>query len=64
MKCILCGRDIGNYNAEFNRLRIDESRGADICEDCIDRFAKWQGSKIVRMFPTRALKKRYGNNSA
>jgi hypothetical protein len=59
MKCVLCGQPIKNYNEEFHRLKIDDSCSADICQDCIDKFMRWQGSKIAKLFPTRALKKRY-----
>jgi hypothetical protein len=59
MKCILCNCPIKNYDAMLNRLKIDDSCSVDICQDCIDKFVKWQGSKYVKLFPTKALKRRY-----
>jgi hypothetical protein len=59
IKCRLCEQAIENYNPAFNRLKINESCSVDICQDCIDKFIKWQGSIIVKLFPTKALKKRY-----
>ncbi len=57
MECVLCKKKIENYVAEFNRLEIGESLSVGICQDCIDKFMKWQGSKIARLFPTKAMKK-------
>jgi hypothetical protein len=58
MNCNLCDKPIKNYNPAFNYLKIDDSHAVDICPDCVDKFAKWQGSIITDLFPTRALKKR------
>lgn len=60
MNCTLCKKPIHNYNPEFNQLKIDESQSADICQDCIDKFLKWQQSIFANLFPTKAMKKRYG----
>ncbi len=57
MKCKICDRHIEDYDPEFNRMEITESFSVDICQDCIDRFMKWQGSRIARLFPTKAMKK-------
>jgi hypothetical protein len=62
MKCNLCNQSIKNYDPTFNHLKIDESCAADICQECIDKFVKWQGRIYVNLFPTKALKKRYGKN--
>ena len=59
MKCNLCNQPIKDYDTEFHHLKIDDSRAVDICPECIDKFVKWQGSKYAKLFPTRALKKRY-----
>jgi hypothetical protein len=61
MKCTLCEHPIKNYEPEFHHLKIDESHAADICSDCIDKFVRWQGNIIVKLFPTKALKKRCMN---
>lgn len=58
--CSLCGREISRYSQELNHLEIDESHSADLCQDCIDRFIRWQGKVISRLFPTKVMKKRYG----
>lgn len=59
-KCALCGKDIQNYNISFNHLKIDETKSVDICQDCIDKFVKWQQGLFAKMFPTTAIKKRFG----
>ena len=63
MKCSLCDRPIENYHPELHHLKIDGTHTVDICQGCIDKFAKWQGSIYTKLFPTSALKKRYGKNS-
>ncbi len=60
MECTLCGKPIHNYDAAYNHLKIDETHAADICPECIDRFIKWQQSIYARLFPTSAVKKRFG----
>jgi len=60
MNCTLCNRLIQGYNPAFHHLKIDETHAVDICQGCIDAFFKWQGSVSSRLFPTKALKKRYG----
>lgn len=59
MKCVLCEKEIKDYNSSFNHLVIDENRSVDICQECITKFVKWQGKMLAVLFPTRALKKRY-----
>ena len=59
MKCELCKKEISKYNTTFNHLVIDESQAVDICQECIDKFIKWQGKIISVLFPTNALKKRF-----
>jgi len=60
MECTLCKKTIKNYQPKYNCLKIDESRYADICLECVDKFLKWQQGVFVDLFPTKAAKKRYG----
>ena len=60
MICTLCENEILNYTFDFNHLIIDESHSLDICQDCIDKFVNWQQKIFARLFPTSALKKRFG----
>lgn len=60
MKCTLCKKQIDNYHPKFNQLIIDESHNAELCSDCIDKFVKWQQGLFADLFPTKAMKKRYG----
>jgi hypothetical protein len=60
MKCSLCEKAIIDYTAELNHLVIDETHAVDVCPGCIDKFIKWQGKIMAVLFPTKALKKRYG----
>ena len=62
MNCTLCKKPIKNYHPELNHLKIDESQSADICSDCIDKIVKWQQSIFAKLFPTKAMKKRYGKS--
>jgi len=59
MNCSLCNKPIKGYLPEFNHLQIDDSHAADICGSCIDKFMKWQGSLIAKLFPTKAMKNMY-----
>lgn len=60
VNCVLCQNPIRDYDPAFNRLQIDESRAVDICQECVDRFLKWQQGRYARLFPTNAAKKRFG----
>lgn len=60
MKCTICNEEIQKYNLDFNNLKIDEFKSVDICQDCIDKFVKWQQKLFVKIYPTSALKKRFG----
>lgn len=60
MNCVLCKKLIHKPNPLFNRLKINESQSVDICSDCIDKFLKWQQGIFANLFPTKAIKKRYG----
>ena len=62
MKCHLCNKNIENYNSEFNQLEIDDKNKVDICNSCVDKFTKWQQTKLAKLFPTKTLKKMYGEN--
>lgn len=59
MKCSLCGVEIQNYSENFNQLKIDESHTLEICQNCIDKFIKWQQKKFTNLFPTSSLKKHF-----
>jgi len=60
MKCTLCENPIENYSAEFHHFVVDDKHSADICSKCIDKFFKWQGKKYAVLFPTNAMKKKFG----
>jgi hypothetical protein len=60
MNCTICKKPIEKYNPALNHLKIDESHSADICQGCIDKIMKWQQGIYARLFPTAAVKKRYG----
>jgi len=58
--CSLCKKPIEKYDPRFNHLNIDESVSVDICQGCIDKFFRWQGELYSKLFPTTAMKKRFG----
>jgi hypothetical protein len=60
MKCTLCKQEIKDYSPEFNHLKIDETHSAEICGDCVRKFVKWQQGIYAKLFPTKALKRRFG----
>ena len=60
MRCVLCNRPIEHYDPGMHELRIDEHRTVAVCDDCTRKFIHWHGEKLARLFPTRAMKKRYG----
>jgi hypothetical protein len=60
MNCNLCNHPIKDYDPVFHHLTIDDSHAADICPGCMDKIVKWQGSIYANLFPTKAMKKRYG----
>ena len=63
MNCALCGRAIPNYDPEFHRLKmLDDAHALDICPACIERFEQWRGETYAKLFPTKAMKKRFGEN--
>jgi hypothetical protein len=61
MKCELCKKPIEKYNPTLNNLKIDENCNVDLCQDCIDKFMKWQQGIYARLFPTKTMKKRFGS---
>jgi hypothetical protein len=63
MKCKLCDRAIKSYDPTFHQFNINDTLAVPICLECVDKFVKWQGSIYSRLFPTTAMKKRYGNAS-
>ncbi len=60
MRCSLCKQEIKNYTPEFNRFPIDEEKFSDICEACVVKFATWRGNVYAKLFPTKAMKKKFG----
>jgi len=59
MNCELCKKNILNYNADFNCLQLEENKSVNICSDCINKFLKWQQNIFAKLYPTKAIKKRY-----
>jgi hypothetical protein len=57
MNCILCNKPIDNYNDDFNRLKIDDSKSVDLCASCINKFLTWQQNIMLTLFPTKMAKK-------
>jgi len=57
MNCKLCEKQIKNYNPEFDHLKLDDTHEIDLCQDCVEKFSKWQQTIIARLFPTKAMKK-------
>lgn len=62
MDCTICKKPIEKYDSRLNHLVIDENVSIDICQSCIDKFLKWQGEIFATLFPTSAMKKRFGKN--
>jgi hypothetical protein len=62
MDCTLCKKLIKEYNPSLNHLVLGNDHAVDICAECIDKFTKWQGRIIANLFPTKAMKKRFGKN--
>lgn len=58
--CALCGGLIQAYLPAFHHLVLDEHHEVDLCQACIDKFMRWQATKFATLFPTKALKKRFG----
>ena len=59
--CSLCGKPIEAYDIALNNLLIDTDHSVDICQQCIDAFTAWQGKRLSKLFPTKTMKKKYGN---
>lgn len=57
MRCVLCNESIENHRPEFHSLKINDQRTVDVCDVCARKFIKWQGEKLAKLFPTRAMKK-------
>jgi hypothetical protein len=57
--CALCKRPIGKFSPILNRFDLD-GRPIDLCQSCIDKFLKWQQGIFARLYPTNALKKKFG----
>ncbi|MDD5111511.1 MAG: hypothetical protein PHG85_03120 [Candidatus Altiarchaeota archaeon] len=58
--CTLCKKPIDKYHPEFNHLEIDDSHAIDVCPECVDKLIKWQQRTFAKLFPTKAMKERYG----
>jgi len=56
MDCTLCGEPIANHSPEFHSLKLNDERTVEICDACARAFVAWQGEKLARLFPTRAMK--------
>jgi hypothetical protein len=58
-KCTLCERQIEPYQEPYNHLalEIDETRSADICQDCIRKVVKLHQKNTAALFPTKIAKK-------
>jgi len=63
MKCHICGQPIRDYQHTLHHVTINESVGVDMCQDCVDKIIRWQGSIYAKLFPTTAMKKRFGQKS-
>jgi uncharacterized protein with PIN domain len=61
MKCHLCNQPIKEYHPSLHHLQINNEHAVDICPDCIKKFFKWQGSIYASLFPTKTMKKRFGD---
>ncbi len=61
MKCNLCEKQIEKYDKLIHHLVIDESHEFDICEDCVKKLRNWQLKVISVLFPTKSLKKKFGD---
>ncbi len=59
MHCSLCEKEISNYSPSIHELLIDENHVYEICLNCIDKIMKWQQKSITKLFPTKALKRRF-----
>ena len=57
MNCKLCEAPIKNYSPDFNHLKIDQTHEIDVCEECVEKIAKWRQEIIAKLFPTKAMKK-------
>jgi len=64
MDCVICKKPIEKYNESFNHLVIDESCEVDLCLDCINKIFKWQGELYAKLFPTSAMKERFGKKDS
>jgi len=61
MECVICKKPIEKYNPILNNLKIEENYNVDICQKCTDKFIKWQQGIFAQLFPTKAMKKRFGS---
>lgn len=58
--CALCRRPIADHRPDVHGLRLPAGRVVDLCEECVRAVVTWQGERLARLFPTRAMKRRYG----
>jgi hypothetical protein len=61
MTCTLCEQPIEPYRAELHQLHLTEERTVYLCDACAQRLLTWQGERLARLFPTRALKRLRGS---
>lgn len=59
MKCNLCNKDIKKFNLELNQFEVDHDKVINVCQDCVDKFLKWQQKVFAKLFPTALMKKRF-----
>jgi len=59
MKCKICEEEIIGYNKTLNSLNINKEKKVEICQECIDKFLKWQQIIFAKLFPTKIIKRRY-----
>ena len=61
MRCTLCEQPIDNHSPDMHTLRLTTDRVLEICDACARAILDWQAEKLARLFPTRALKRRFSN---
>lgn len=61
MRCSLCEQPIDHHSPEIHTLRLHADRVVELCDACTRAILDWQVEKLARLFPTRALKRRFAN---
>jgi len=60
MDCTLCNQEIENFDPDIHHIDIDDEHAVDVCFDCFKKLNEWQGRVYARLFPTKGMKKRFG----